>query len=94
MFNNQGLLWLITISFIIVIFMFDIGLILYGEIRCKLPIGVKGLVEAWDLSTLSEENGMGSSSFSLLRYLRWRMLSHALVSFATELPLCNASQVR
>ena len=45
--------------------MFDSGLILYGEIRCKVPLGWKGLVETWDLSTLREENGMGSSSFSL-----------------------------
>ena len=44
-FNNQELLWLVIISFVLVTLMFDSGGILLGEIRCWSLLGVKGLIE-------------------------------------------------
>ena len=46
LFDNQEVLQLITISFILITLMFDLGVILKGEIRCKLLSGIKGLKEA------------------------------------------------
>ena len=43
LFDNQEVLQLITISFILITLMFDLGVILKGEIRCKLLSGIKGL---------------------------------------------------
>ena len=43
LFDNQEVLQLITISFILITLLFDLGVILKGEIRCKLLSGVKGL---------------------------------------------------
>ena len=40
LFNNQELLSLVIISFILVTFRFDSGLILLGEIKCSSPPGV------------------------------------------------------
>ena len=42
LFNNQELLLLVVISFILVPLIFDSGVILQGEIRCLLLLGVKG----------------------------------------------------
>ena len=42
LFNNQELLWLVTISFILMALMCDSGMILKGEIRCKALLGFKG----------------------------------------------------
>ena len=43
LFDNQEVLQLITISFILITLLFDLGVILKGEIRCKLLSGIKGL---------------------------------------------------
>ena len=43
MFNNQELLQLVIISFILVTLMCDSRMILLGEIRCKSLLGVNGL---------------------------------------------------
>ena len=45
LFNNQEVLQFIIISCILITLMFDTGLILKGEIRCKLLSGIKGLKE-------------------------------------------------
>ena len=43
MCNNQELLYLVVISFILVTLMSDSGLIQQGEIRCLSLLGCKGL---------------------------------------------------
>ena len=45
-FNNQEVLQFIIIAFILITLMFDSGVILKGEIRCKSLSGIKGLKEA------------------------------------------------
>ena len=46
LFNNQEVLQLTIISFILMTSMFDSGVILKGEIRCWSLLGVKGLITA------------------------------------------------
>ena len=43
LFNNQELLEFVIISFLLVTLMFDSGVILVGEIKYWLLLGVKGL---------------------------------------------------
>ena len=43
LYNNQEVLQLIIISFILMTLMFDSGVILKGEIRCLSLSGIKGL---------------------------------------------------
>ena len=42
--NNQGLYKFGIISLILINFMFDVGVILLGEITCLSLLGVKGLI--------------------------------------------------
>ena len=45
LFKNQELFQLEIISFILGTLMCDSGVLLQGEIRCKAPFGIKGLIE-------------------------------------------------
>ena len=45
LFNNQEVLQFIIISCILITLMFDSGVMLKGEIRCKSLSGIKGLKE-------------------------------------------------
>ena len=42
LFNNQEVLRLIIVFFILMTIMFDSGMILKGEIRCQSVLGIKG----------------------------------------------------
>ena len=44
LFKNQELLQLVIVSFILMTLMYDLEVILKGEIRCQAFLGVKGLI--------------------------------------------------
>ena len=46
MLNNQEVLQFIIIAFILITLVFDLGVILEGEIRCQSLSGIIGLKEA------------------------------------------------
>ena len=43
LFKNQGLLWWLIVSLILVTLMFESTVILYGQIRSQSLIGIEGL---------------------------------------------------
>ena len=53
LFNNQKLLKLVIISFILMTFSFDSRMILTGEIRSWSLLRVKGLKRKWLCATMS-----------------------------------------